>query len=66
MKKIDFCNGCRAAIVWLKTEAGKNMPCQAKKISVVTEEGKVVQGYEPHWGYCPEREKFRGGKSESG
>lgn len=61
MKKIEFCRGCKAPIVWIRTEGGKNMPCEAKKISIVTELGKVVSGFEPHWGHCPEREKFKSG-----
>jgi hypothetical protein len=65
MRRIHFCKGCKAPIVWLKSESGKNIPCQAKRISIVTDVGKVVQGYEPHWGNCPNEEQFRGRKSKS-
>lgn len=48
----DICKGCGASIIWIKTEAGKNMPCDAKLVAykqkkgglekVVTDEGEVV------------------------
>ena len=48
------CAGCGARVVWIKTEAGKNMPCDPSfhnykidptgKEKIVTPAGKVVTG----------------------
>jgi len=48
------CSGCGARVVWIKTEAGKNMPCDPTfhnykidptgKEKIVTPSGKVVTG----------------------
>lgn len=48
------CSGCGARVVWVKTEAGKNMPCDpafrnykidpSGKDKIVTPAGKVVTG----------------------
>lgn len=48
------CSGCGARIIWIKTEAGKNMPCdpdiknykidKTGKEKIVTLTGKVVTG----------------------
>lgn len=48
------CSGCGARVIWIKTEAGKNMPCnptlhnykidQTGKEKIVTQTGKVVTG----------------------
>lgn len=31
-RRISRCRTCRARIVWLKTSAGKNMPCDADTV----------------------------------
>jgi hypothetical protein len=54
------CKGCQAEIVWIKTVNGKNMPCNAEKITIVTEEGQTVVGYIPHWATCPQYTKCKG------
>jgi len=48
------CSGCGARVIWVKTEAGKNMPCNPTlhnykidptgKEKIVTQTGKVVTG----------------------
>lgn len=48
------CSGCGARVIWVKTEAGKNMPCDPAlhnykidptgKEKIVTPAGKVVTG----------------------
>lgn len=48
-----FCKSCGAQIVWVKTKAGKAMPCDAHKVLgeldpngkdiLVTEDGEVVK-----------------------
>jgi len=57
--KTTPCRGCGAPLLWLKTAGGKDMPCDSRRISIITDDGKVVTGYEPHWGNCPERERFK-------
>jgi hypothetical protein len=53
------CRGCAAEIYFLKTESGADMPVDRKRASVVTLDGRVVQGYPPHWGSCPARQQFK-------
>lgn len=48
------CGGCGCRILWIKTKAGKNMPCnptmlnyrkeRGGKEKIVTQEGEVVSG----------------------
>jgi len=52
--QICKCRGCGAAIVWIKTPAGKNMPCEAGAVYyrrqddapgwLVLSDGSVVHG----------------------
>lgn len=66
------CKACKAEIVWIKTDTGKNMPLDAEPekmyvrfdVEVVgrTVPGwKMVNAYRPHWGTCPQADKFRKG-----
>lgn len=51
---IGICKGCNKQILWVRTPAGKNMPCNPtviyykedpeSKVSIVTPEGAVVKG----------------------
>ncbi len=51
--RIVNCKSCGAPIVWIKTQNGKNMPCDADaveyqenykgKSTVVTEDGRVIK-----------------------
>ena len=57
-RRITRCNSCRARIIWLKTDAGKNMPTDAD--SVEPED----QTFEPgrhisHFSSCPNADKHR-------
>lgn len=56
-----ICSGCSAEILWVKTEKGRPMPCDPKLLTVVTEDGRTVKGYTPHWATCPKRQAFRPG-----
>lgn len=37
--KVTACRSCGAPIVWIETLAGKSMPCDAKLVSFVRQEG---------------------------
>ncbi|NTV01490.1 MAG: hypothetical protein HGB04_01705 [Chlorobiaceae bacterium] len=65
------CPVCGKQIHFIKTVAGKQMPCEIDlkagdgRVTLVTHEGRTVRkagadvaGYEPHWGYCTERRSF--------
>jgi len=54
------CKKCQNDIEWVKTRAGKNMPVDPTKITVVTKEGDVVTGQESHFSTCPYANDFRG------
>lgn len=53
------CKGCGAEIIWLKTKNGKSMPCDANKVTIITENGETVTGYVPHWATCPKYKQFK-------
>ena len=63
------CRGCGAALVWIRTEAGKSMPLNVdmKKYYLASDvvDGKVrdgvkpIFGYASHWSTCPKRELFK-------
>lgn len=58
------CKGCGAEIVWIKTPAGKAMPCDPNKVTIVTERGATVTGYIPHWATCTAAKSFKKDKGE--
>lgn len=56
------CRSCGAEIVWLKTDAGKNMPVDAE---TVVDEGATI--FDPdqmtsHFATCPDAAKHRKNK----
>jgi hypothetical protein len=53
------CKSCGAALVWIKTEAGRLMPCDPNLVTVVTEDGRTVRGRIPHWSTCPQADQHR-------
>ena len=52
--KVTTCKSCGAKIVWIKTQNGRSMPCDAEQVEyqknyrgsalVVTKDGEVVRG----------------------
>ncbi|MBI1926937.1 hypothetical protein HYR99_22170 [Candidatus Poribacteria bacterium] len=59
------CKACNAEIKWIRTEKGKQMPVDAKPITVITELGKTIRAYVPHWASCPGAETFRKASNEA-
>jgi len=53
------CKGCGVEIEWVFTESGKKMPVNKPMLTVVTRDGKVVQGQESHFASCPKADEFR-------
>lgn len=53
------CRGCGAEIIWFKTKNDKSMPCDANKVTIITENGETVTGYIPHWTTCPKYKQFK-------
>jgi len=64
--KTSLCKGCGAAIIWIKTAKGKNMPVNAKASPVYQindqEETFQVMAHIPHWITCPQRDEFKKGR----
>ena len=56
---MNRCKACGAELKWIKTKTSKAMPCDPKRVTVVTEQGEVLNGYVPHWATCPEADRFR-------
>ena len=66
MIKTTACNSCDAAIVWMETDAGRNMPVDAD--SVDEAETEVIRGnpifssdagHISHFSTCPNADKHR-------
>ena len=53
------CTTCGAKIVFVRTEAGKPMPCDASMRTVITPAGKTVRGWESHFSTCRDAEQHR-------
>lgn len=56
------CDACGAPIHFIRTHAGKLIPCEHRRRTVVTLKGATVQGYESHFAACPEAARFRKGR----
>lgn len=54
------CRSCGKPIEWIKTETGKNMPVNQKRITVVLDDGSVRTGRESHFVTCPQASSWRG------
>lgn len=61
---IHKCKGCGADIIFIKTIKGGKMPCDPKKITIITGMGIVYKGYQPHWDICPNADDFRKAEAE--
>lgn len=57
------CRFCRAPIVWVKTEAGKNAPLDACPIEGIDADGKHRRIHLSHFITCPHAEKVRAEKA---
>jgi hypothetical protein len=55
------CKACLQAIKFIRTENGKQMPVNLPAITVITELGKTIRAYVPHWSNCPGAETKRKG-----
>jgi len=56
--KVSKCRSCQAYIVWMKTEAGKNIPVDADSV----EEGDelfVPGEHVSHFSTCPDADRWR-------
>ena len=63
MKK-STCRGCGAPIVWIRTAAGKSMPCDAEPVLSADIGGLAAfepdgVGHVSHFATCPAAEQFR-------
>jgi hypothetical protein len=53
------CRLCGAAILFLPTAAGRQMPVNAASTTVMDAQGHMHTGHVPHWSTCPHADKFR-------
>jgi len=59
------CKRCSQEIKFIKSAKNQKwLPVNIKLESVVTEEGKIVKGYTPHWATCPNAQEFRKGTDD--
>ena len=52
------CRSCHAAIVWVRTENGKMMPCNIDAKVIKDPDGRVWVRLESHWSSCPDAKKW--------
>ena len=57
--KLVQCKACKQNIHFVETRKGRLMPCNPKKLTVITILGDVVSGWEAHFATCPQADKFR-------
>lgn len=57
-RRITRCSSCRARIVWLKTEAGKNMPVDADSVEP-DDQVFVPKKHISHFSTCPNSAQHR-------
>ena len=57
--KTTPCKACGAPIHFVESRKGRLIPCNDRKISIVTVMGDVVSGWESHFSNCPGAETFR-------
>ena len=57
--KLVQCKACKQNIHFVETKKGRLMPCNPKKLTVITVMGDVVSGWEAHFATCPQADKFR-------
>lgn len=57
-RRITRCRGCRARIIWFKTEGGKNTPVDADSVEPEDEE-LDTEKHVVHWRTCPNANEFR-------
>ena len=57
--KMTKCKACGAPIHFVESRKGRLIPCNEKKISIVTVMGDIVSGWEAHFATCPQADKFR-------
>lgn len=60
--KTTTCKGCKAPIIWIVTKRGKKMPVDAATTLIMTPDGEMVKGNQPHWGSCPKYKEFKADK----
>jgi hypothetical protein len=57
------CKGCGAEIIWIKTQAGKNMCLDAKPgkryVCLPHNNWFMFDSFKPHWATCPQAEQFK-------
>jgi hypothetical protein len=56
---ISECKGCHEQIRWIKTKAGKNMPCEIAGVRGIDEDGEMRIVFIPHWGNCIKAKQFK-------
>jgi hypothetical protein len=58
-EQTSICRGCKQSIRWIKTKAGKNMPCEVGGFQGMTLGGEMVTVFQPHWSNCVKAKYFK-------
>ena len=53
------CKKCGEPIHFVPTPQGKLMPCELNIVTIITTNGRIEQGYIPHWDKCPGADEVR-------
>jgi hypothetical protein len=53
------CPWCGAPIEYVRTASGQLLPCDLKLFTVITADGRTVQGREVHHATCPNANQWR-------
>ncbi len=57
---VSACKACGQPMLWVRMqETGKMMPVDPDPTTLISAEGKVIQGYRAHWVTCTAPGRFR-------
>lgn len=61
MGQISFCRSCAKEITWVRSAAGRPIPCDPKVLTLVTDADDVVKGRLTHFATCPQAKEWSRG-----
>lgn len=56
------CKSCNAPIKWVATSNGKSMPVDLQRLTIITDDGRMIQGGLSHFATCPNADSHRKGQ----
>ena len=59
-EQVANCRACGARIVFVTMQGtGRQNPVDERRLTIVTDDGRVITGRQSHFSTCPKAENFR-------